>query len=108
MLIITAGGKPPTDHIFSRVELDGAEVIGLSVPRPLQVQAGEGEQASPKQSTGIYTSSIVFQIGGLSSPLPRISFTEHLETLKVIQGSPDLPTQTFRLRFIIACKKWLM
>lgn len=29
VLIITAGGKPPTDHIFSHVELDGAEVIGL-------------------------------------------------------------------------------
>ena len=55
VLIITAGGKPPSDHIFSHVELGGAGVIGLSVLRPLQAQAREGEQASHKQSTGIYT-----------------------------------------------------
>ena len=55
MLIITVGGKPPTDHIFSRVELDGGgAVIGLSVLRSLQVQAGEGEQpllSNPLEST---------------------------------------------------------
>ena len=55
VLIITAGGNPPSNRIFSRVELGGAGVTGLSVLRPLQAQAGEGEQASPKQSTGIDT-----------------------------------------------------
>ena len=101
MLIITVGGKPPTDHIFSRVELDWGGGGDRSVCSKISPGTSRGRgAASPKQSTGIYTSSVIFQIGGLSSPLPRISFTEHFETLKVIQGSPVLPTQTFTLRFI--------
>lgn len=45
-----AGGTHAMDHIFSP-GAGGVEMADLPVLRPLQVQAGEEEQSSPKQVT---------------------------------------------------------
>lgn len=47
VLIIMAGRKPDANQILS----SGFRVRRVCVPRPLQVQAGEEEQSSPKPFT---------------------------------------------------------